>query len=76
PGVQKFAEMMKETMMIAHDEIIAHRVLQAQQYNKKRVPAPFKVNDLVYLSTENLSIPKLKARKLVPKYIGPFRILK
>lgn len=32
------------------------------------------VGSSAYLSTENLNLPKHRARKLAPKYIGPFRI--
>ncbi|KAG1850429.1 hypothetical protein F4604DRAFT_1513717, partial [Suillus subluteus] len=31
---------------------------------------------LAYLSTANLSLPKVRACKLAPRFIGPFRILK
>ena len=31
------------------------------------------MGDLVYLSSENLSLPRGHAQKLAPKYIGPFR---
>jgi hypothetical protein len=34
------------------------------------------VGDLVYLSMKNLSMPKGHASKLVPKYIGPYRVTK
>jgi hypothetical protein len=34
------------------------------------------VGDLVFLSTENLSLPKGRARKLTPKYLGPYKVLK
>ena len=30
----------------------------------------------VYLSTENLALPKGQARKLMPKYIGPYKVTK
>ena len=30
----------------------------------------------MYLSTQNLTLPKGRARKLVPKYIGPYKIVK
>ena len=36
----------------------------------------FKIGDLVYLSTKNLSMPKGRARKLIPKYIGPMKVVK
>ena len=36
----------------------------------------FEVGDLVYLSTKNLSMPKGRARKLIPKYIGLMKVVK
>ena len=76
PGVREFAENMKEAIMSAHDAIIASRVQQTVQANKKRRPATFQEGDLVYLSTKNISMPKGRARKLAPKYLGPFPITK
>src|ERR1700761_7771076 len=76
PGVRKFAERVKESIMVAHDAIIAKRVKQTIQANRKRRPAELTVGDLVYLSTKNLKLPKGRARKLTPKYIGPFPITK
>lgn len=37
--------------------------------------ALFIKGDLVYVSTKNISLPKGLARKLAPKYIGPYRIV-
>jgi hypothetical protein len=75
PGVRVFAQRMKEAIMTAHDAILEARVKQTRQVNKHRNPAPFVKDDLVYLSTKNLTIPKNRAHKLVPKFIGPYRIL-
>ncbi|KIK31648.1 hypothetical protein CY34DRAFT_102977, partial [Suillus luteus UH-Slu-Lm8-n1] len=61
--------------MAAHDAIIAARVKSTSTSNRKRKESPFVEGDLVYLSTVNLSLPKGRARKLSPKYIGPFKIL-
>ena len=74
PGVRQFAEKMKNAIMSAHDTIIASRVQQTNQANRKRLPATYKEGDLVYLSTKNISMPKGRARKLAPKYLGPFPI--
>ena len=74
PGVQKFAEQMKLAIMRAHDSIIASRIENTVQANKKRTLANYKEGDLVYLSTKNISLPKGLARKLAPKYLGPFAI--
>lgn len=49
--------------MSAHDAIIAARVKQTVQANRRRRPAPFAVGDQVYLSTMNLRLPKARARK-------------
>jgi len=74
PGVRLFAENMKDAVMAAHDAIIDARVKHTVQANRKRIQATFKKGDLVYLSTKNISLPKGRARKLAPKYLGPFPI--
>lgn len=76
PGVRVFAQRMKDAVMAAHDAIIAARVKQTRHANKHRKPAPFEKGDLAYLSTKNLTLPKGRARKLVPKFIGPYKILR
>ncbi|KAJ3529364.1 hypothetical protein NMY22_g9024 [Coprinellus aureogranulatus] len=75
PAVRNFALTRKLALMSAHDSIIAARVKQTRDANKKRRLAPFVKGDLVYLSTRNLSFPKGLARKLIPRYIGPFKII-
>ena len=76
PGVQRFAEKMKLAIMSAHDSIIAAQIVHTVQANRKRSPTDYKVGDLVYLSTKNISLPKGRARKLAPKFLGPFEITK
>ena len=56
-----------------HDTIIESRVYQTHHANKRQRPeTPFTVGDKVYLSTENLTLPKGRSRKLMPKFIGPY----
>ena len=76
PGVRIFAQKMHNAVMAAHDSIIEARAKQTRSANRQRRLAPFKEGDLVYLSTKNLSVPKGRAKKLVPRYIGPYRIVK
>ena len=76
PGVRKFAERMKMAVMGAHDSIIAARVTNTVQANRKRAAVQYQVGDLVYLSTKNISMPKGRARKLAPKYLGLFAVTK
>jgi hypothetical protein len=76
-GVQQFAERALETIDAAHDAIIASRVIQTHNANKsRREDPPLAVGDLVYLSTADLSLPKGRANKLLPKFIGPYPIVK
>ncbi|KZT28186.1 hypothetical protein NEOLEDRAFT_1032729, partial [Neolentinus lepideus HHB14362 ss-1] len=76
PGVQVYAQKVKQAIMSAHDSIIAARIKHTRDANRHRQPAPFTVGDFVYLSTKNISFPKGLARKLLPKWIGPYRITK
>ena len=76
PNVRIFAQKKKLALMSAHDSVIAARVKQTRDANRKRQEAPFKEGDLVYLSTKNISFAKGLARKFIPKYIGPYKILK
>ena len=75
PGVKDFALIAKWNILEAHDHILASRIQQTHHANQRRRPEPeLKAGDLVFLSTENLRLPKHRARKLVPKYIGPYRV--
>ena len=66
----------KLALVSAHDSILATRVKQTRDVNKRRQVAPFKAEDLVYLSAKNISFPKGLARKLIPKFLGPYKVLR
>ncbi|EPT04441.1 hypothetical protein FOMPIDRAFT_19471, partial [Fomitopsis schrenkii] len=76
PSVRVYAQKMKHAVMTAHDSIIAARVKQTRDANRRRRPSPFVEGDLVYVSTKNISLPRGLARKLALKFIGPYKILK
>jgi hypothetical protein len=44
--------------------------------NCKHQIVPFHEGDFIYLSTKNIKFDKGLACKLIPKYIGPYRLLK
>ena len=76
-GVKQFALQAKWDLMAAHDTIIANCIQQTFHANKKhRASDLYHVGDHVYLSTQNLTLPKCRARKLMPKYIGPYKVVK
>ena len=76
-GVKQFALHVKWDLMVAHDAIITNHVQQMFHANKKhRASDLYHVGDHMYLSTQNLTLPKGRVRKLVPKYIGPYKVVK
>ena len=76
-GVKHFALQVKWDLMAAHDAIITHHVQQTFHANKKHCASDiYHVGDHVYLLTQNLTLPKGRARKIVPKYIGPYKVVK
>ncbi|KAJ3532569.1 hypothetical protein NMY22_g7694 [Coprinellus aureogranulatus] len=76
PGVRVFATRIRNAIMAAHDSILAARVKQTRNANRRRQTAPFQLGDLVYLSTENIRFEKGLARKFLPRYIGPYKIIR
>ena len=76
PAVREFALEKKLALIAAHDSIIAARVKQTRAANRKRQTVPFNTGDFVYLSSENISFKKGLARKLLPKFLGPYKVLK
>ena len=76
PGVTHFVARALQNLADAHDAIIESRVRQTYHSNcRRREDDSFAVGDLVYVSTTDLSLPKGRAAKLLPKYIGPFKVL-
>jgi hypothetical protein len=76
PGVKQFADRAINNLQMAHDAIIESRITQTFQANKRRRSVePYAIGEKVFLSTENLNLPKGRARKLMPKYIGPYKII-
>ncbi|KJA26977.1 hypothetical protein HYPSUDRAFT_99390, partial [Hypholoma sublateritium FD-334 SS-4] len=75
-GVTDFALSALEHLASAHDAIIEARAFQTRQANKRRSSEPvIRVDDLVFLSTKNLNLPKNRARKLLPRFIGPYKVI-
>ena len=74
-NVRLFAQKRKLALMSAHDSIIAARTKQTRDANRKRRLVPFKKDDFVYLSTQYITFAKGLARKLIPKFIGPYKII-
>ena len=64
-------------MIAAHDAIIAKHIEQTFHTKKEcHASNEYNVGDHVHLSMQNLTLPKGRARKLVLKYIGPYKVVK
>jgi len=75
-GVRQFTQQAQWNLMMAHDAIIESRVMQAHHANHRWMTGvDYAPGNLVYLSTQNLTLPKGRAKKLLPKYIGPYRVV-
>ena len=62
-GVKQFALQAKWDLMAAHDAIITNRIQQTFHANKKCCTSDlYHVGDHMYLSTQNLTLPKGRAR--------------
>ena len=76
-GVKQFVLQVKWDLMAAHDAIIVNHIQQTFHANKKcHASDLYHVGDHVYLLTQNLTLPKRRVRKLVPKYTGPYKVVK
>ena len=75
-GVQEFTEGARDNITRAHDAIIEARVQQTHKANARCREDDQRLQEgqEAYLSMENLNLPKAQARKLMPKYIGPYKI--
>jgi hypothetical protein len=76
-GVQEFADNAHNMVMRAHNSLIEAHVEQTHYANSRhqRDDSWLTTGKNTYLSTKNLNLPKAQARKLMPKYIGPYKIL-
>ena len=74
-GVWNFLMQKKLALMSVHDSILAARVKQSRDANRKRITTPSWNGDLAYLSTQNITFQKGLAWKLIPKFISPYRLI-
>ena len=75
-SVKHFVQQALSNLMMAHDAIIEAHVNQTHHANLARWPrGDYPPSSLVYLVTKNLVLPKGRAKKLLPKYIGPYKVV-
>ncbi|KAK3521961.1 hypothetical protein QTP70_020459 [Hemibagrus guttatus] len=75
PAVEKWSRLSQEVWERAHVRLQRAVRRQSIQANRRHRPQPHRVGQRVWLSTRNLKL-KLPCRKLSPKFIGPFEIIR
>ncbi|KAJ9510078.1 hypothetical protein QJQ45_011724 [Haematococcus lacustris] len=64
----------RRTVIVPRDKQLREHILHEMHDAKKSSDSVFQLGDRVLLSTMNLRNMVGKARKLLPRYVGPFRI--
>jgi hypothetical protein len=71
-----FVERLQSTLTLARKLLIAAQQRQKAYADKHRIEKSYKVGEQVLLSTKYLNIKHGKTnRKLLPKWIGPFKVV-
>ena len=74
--MKQFAQQVLYKLMVAHDAIIESCMAQTHHTNSQRCQGEeYPPGSMVYLLTKNLALPKGWARKLLPRYIGPYKVV-
>ena len=70
-----FRTRLEVALRRGQDAAAEAQIRMTAQLDKHRRPSPFKVGDLVYLSTNNLTVTPGDSSKFTERFVGPFRIL-
>ncbi len=76
PSADDFASRMEQLRQDARKHLEAARQRQKSFADQRRSELIFNAGDKVLLSTKNLRLTTPRARKLLPKWLGPFEVEK
>jgi hypothetical protein len=74
PQASNFARTLEENLARAKSSLLADRSCQKLFADKKRTEVELKVGQKVLLSTINFKLAHPGTRKLLPKWVGPFKV--
>ena len=75
PIAKDFAQSMSSTLQKVKKHLLIAQDRQKSYADKKRREISFEVEMQVLLSTSNIKLKTLGSRKLLPRWIGPFKIV-
>lgn len=76
PAAKEFTEDLHAALQSAKEAWEGAQARQAIYANQKRRDVNYKVGDSMLLSTKNIRLKSPGARKLLPRWIGPYKIVK
>jgi Chromo (CHRromatin Organisation MOdifier) domain len=74
PAAAKFTEHMQESLQLAKQSMQAAQQRQKHYADAHRRDLSLSVGDMVLLHTKNLKLKSVGSRKLLPRWVGPFRV--
>jgi len=74
PGVKQFIQELQDAQNKAKQCLYAAQQRQKAYADNRRRPAHFAIGQQVLLSTKNILLRMVGSAKLLPKFIGPFKI--
>ena len=76
PAAKAFAEDLQAAVEQAKEAWASAQQRQSQYANQRRREVNYQVGDSLLLSTKNIRLKSPGARKLLPKWIGPYKVCK
>jgi hypothetical protein len=76
PAARKFSSYMQQQLQHARRCLEDAKQRQRAYAQRKMVDEPFRVGEYVWLSTLNLKRRMVGTPKLMPKFVGPFKVVK
>ena len=75
-GVEHLHRQMRDCLQEARNNIDSAQQRMKLYFDKKVKQRTFVEGDMVLLSTKNVGLKKIGTRKLLPRFVGPFKVVK